>query len=144
MSVFDKAKGELNRFKEERERNQALKLNKDLASSKRAYATAKIKEEVTKNREYVRGVNAKARQERFAPFRNLAQQVTQRTKARSRSPVNNLGRSPGGNTGSIFTASSGNSPNNIYFKSSGNNPFNFTGSKPIENKEKKKRIIINL
>ena len=113
MSILDEVKGKLNRFKEERERNQVVKLNKDLMSSKRAYATAKIKEEVTKNKEYVRGVNAKAREQRFAPFKAFGQQVSRRTKSRGRSPVR-LGGSPG-STGSIFTAQS-NSPNNIYFK----------------------------
>jgi hypothetical protein len=143
MSILDEVKGKLNRFKEERERNQAVKLNKDLMSSKRAYATAKIKEEVTKNKEYVRGVNAKAREQRFAPLKAFGQQVSRRTKSRSRSPVN-LGRSPGDHTGSIFTAQS-NSPNNIYFKgSSGSNPFTFSRSNPVKRKSKGKRITINL
>jgi hypothetical protein len=151
MSVFDKVKGELNRFKEERERNQAIKLNKDLASSKKAYANAKIKEEVTKNREYARNVNAKAREQRFAGFRALGQKIGQRTNSRAtkskKGRAVNLGGSPG-STGSIFTASS-NSPNNIYFKGSNagggtNSIYHGLGNSPVQQKEKKKSIIIRL
>jgi len=109
----------------------------------RRFEKAKRTKQITEQKAFIQSVNAKAREQRFTPFKAFGQQVSRRTKSRSRSPVN-LGRSPGDHTGSIFTASS-NSPNNIYFKgSSGSNPFTFSRGNPVKKKSKGKRITINL
>ena len=118
-----------------------IRFKKEETQSKR-FEQAKRTKEITEQKDFIQSVNAKAREQRFAPIKAFAQGIKQRTAKRSGNPVR-LGGSPGGNTGSIFTAQS-NSPNNIYFKGSGNNPYNFTGKSPVYQKRKGKRITINL
>lgn len=154
MNMLEKVKEGLGKFKEERERNQAIKLNRDLAQSKRDFANAKIKEEIVKNKEFVHEVKARATEQRLAPFKAFVKSIKERTSKKAGKV--RLGKSPGSTETNIFTQNQatglhpifhggGSNTKNPFNQGGGTNPiYHGLGTSPVNQKEKKKSIIIRL
>ena len=147
MSIIDVIKKEKDKFQAKRERQQSVRLNRNLEKSKKDYANAKIKETIIKNREYSNNIRSQERAQRLAPFKAFGRAVTQRTAKRASKNKIRFGanNAPLREQGNIFTQSSGYNP--LYHGSSNtgaSNPYNFSGSKPLKAKSKKRRVIIQL